>query len=425
MHRNTHRALLASLAFVTLGALALTGCAPGQPQDGDSGPVTITYAFWDPNMGEAFQAAADAFTQENPDITVEIRQVPFASYFTKLNTQLESKSAPDVFWVQNIQFPLYAANGALADLTSYRDKSDTDLSGVAESALDAFVYDDATYAMPWQAITFGLYYNKKLFAEAGVAEPTNDWTWDDVAAAAAKLTNTATGVYGIVAPLWNYGNIYQTMYANGADIITDDGSDTDFDSSKAVEGIKYWTDLVAAGYSPTLAQLTDTSQDQWFLSGKTAMESTGSWNASVFTDALGEDVGVVGAPAGSEDVSGAALTANAVAASSTHIAEAYAWAEFLTSAAGQKIINETAGGAAGAPVNAEANEAWLTAVGTPSAQVFLDQLPRTKPLPATKNTAAWENELAPTLTPAWNGTATAEEVAKKMAEIIREKLAAE
>lgn len=425
MKRPTRRTLLAPLALLSASALVLTACSPGDTDAKTDGPITITYAYWDPNMGEAFQAAADAFTKENPDVTVEIRQVPFASYFTKLNTQLASKSAPDVFWVQNIQFPLYAANGALADLNSYREQSKTDLSGVTDSALDAFVYDGATYAMPWQAITFGLYYNKKLFADAGVPEPTNDWTWDDVATAAEKLTDPANGVYGIVAPLWNYGNVYQTIYANGADIITDDGSDTDFDSPEAIEGIQYWTDLVAGGYSPTLAQLTDTGQDQWFLSGKVAMESTGSWNASVFTAEMGEDVGIVGAPGGARDISGAALTANAVAADSKHVAESYAWAEFLTSAAGQKILNETAGGAAGAPVNSEANDAWLKAVGTQSAQVFLDQLANTKPLPATKNTAAWENELAPILTPAWNGSESAEAVAKKMAALIREKLAEE
>lgn len=423
MPHLARKTALVSMAVLTTSALALTGCSSSDaPADG---PVTITYAYWDPNMGDTFQQAADAFTEANPDITVEIRQVPFESYFTKLNTQLESNSAPDVFWLQNIQFPLYAANGALADLTEMQSDSETDLSGVPETAQSAFEWDGKTYAMPWQAITFGLYYNKTIFANAGVAEPTNDWTWDDVASAAAQLTDAEAGVYGIVAPMWNYGNYYQTMYANGADIITDDGTDTDFDSPEAIEGLKFWTDIVAEGYSPTLAQLTDTTQDQWFLSGNVAMESTGSWNASVFTDAMSDNVGIVGSPSGESDVSGAALTANAVAAGSEHPAEAYAWAEFLTSAEGQTIINKAAGGAAGAPVNEEANDAWLEAVGTDSAQVFLDQLPDTKPLPSTKNTAAWENELTPVLSPAWTGEATAEEVAKAMAKVIREKLAAE
>jgi len=420
MNRNARSiARTAAALAATVGVITgVTACA----ESDSSGSVTISYGYWDTSMTDAFAQAAEAFEDDNPGITIELQQVPFDSYFTKLNTQLQGNSAPDVFWLQNIQFPLYSENDQLADLTDYVADDAASFEGIPASTMDTYVYDGKRYAVPWQVISFGLYYNKKMFADAGVAAPTNDWTWDDVAAAAAGLTDPATGTYGIVAPLWNYGNFYQTMYAFGAKIITDNGTDTDFDSPAAIKGLDFWADIVRKGYSPTLAQIADTNQDQWFQSGQVAMESTGSWNAAIFAGSLGEDLGIVEMPAGTVDTSGAATTANAVAKNSSHVAEAYKWVSYLASPEGQTLLNTAAGASAGAPANASANEAWLKSAGTPDARVFLDEIARTTPLPATRNTAAWENELTETLAPAWNGEASTEAVAKAMAEKIREAL---
>lgn len=418
--RPVHRPL-ALTAALTGVLVAVTGCAAGDASD--DGGVTISYAYWDSNMTAPYEAAAKQFHEENPEITIQLRQVAFGNYFTKLNTQISSKSAPDVFWLQNIQFPLYATNGALADLSPFVQGSDA-LAGIPENALNGYVVDGKTLALPWQSITFGLYYNKALFRAAGVEFPTEDWTWDDVAVAAEELTDSATGTYGILAPVWNYGAFYQTMYAEGATVITDDGKDTDFDSPAAVRGIEFWTHLSQAGYSPSVSQLAENNgdYDAWFTSGRAAMFSTGSWIASAYAKALGDDLGIVGAPSGKVDTSGFATTANAVSATSSHVEESYKWAEFLSGAEGQKILNSMAGGAAGAPVNAEANATWLKTVGVPDAEVFVDELAKATPLPATADTAAWESKQTATLVPAWQGEISAQEAAEQMAEIVRKSL---
>lgn len=409
-----------ALAAVLAGTLAVaTGCAAAAPAD-EGGDVTISYAYWDSNMTAPYEAAVKQFQQENPHIKVQLRQVAFDNYFTKLNTQISSNSAPDVFWLQNIQFPLYAKNGALADLTPYVSASD-ELAGIPQNALDGYVVDGKTLALPWQSITFGIYYNKALFRAAGVEYPTEDSTWEDIATAAKKLTDPSKGVYGILAPVWNYGAFYQTMYAEGAKVITDGGTDTDFDSAAAIRGLEYWAQLSQDGTSPSVSQLAENNGDynKWFTSGRAAMFSTGSWIASEYSKALGDDLGIIGSPAGKVDTSGYATTADAVSASSAHVAESYKWAEFLSGAEGQKILNSMAGGAAGAPVNAEANDTWLQTVGVPDAKVFVDELAKATPLPATDDTAAWESKEMVTLAPAWQGETSVEEAAKQMAAIIR------
>jgi len=417
----TRRAATAAAVTTALVLSAgMTGCAPASDS---SGPVTITYGLWAEEFRPAFQEAATAFEKENPNVTVELVVTPFDNYFTKLNTQVSSKTAPDVFWLQNVHVDLYARNGALADLTELRAASTTDLSGIPDSVSDPYVIDDKLYAMPWQALPFGLYYNEALFTAAGVDVPTNDWNWDDVAAAAAQLTDASTGQYGIVAPVWNYGTYYQTMYQQGASIITEDRKSTDFDSPEAVAGLDVWTNFVKEGYSPTPAQLSDTPPDSMFTSGKAAMITTGPWVAAGYSGALGDSAKVVEMPVDDLDVTGYATTTSAVSASTKHLPEAYKFAEFLSSDEGQKILASS--GIAGAPVNANANDSWIAAVPGVGVENLLAQIPNAILFPSSNATSVWEDKLVPTLSPAYDGTISTEDAAKQMAEIIKTALAAE
>lgn len=419
--RSRGRSAAAALVALTTAALGLTACS-SSPSTAD-GPVTITYGIWAEEFRIPFEDAIAAFEEENPDIDVKLVLTPFDEYFTKLNTQISSKTAPDAFWLQNIHINLYAKNGALADLAPQLAESETDLSGIPESIMDPYIIDGKQYALPWQALPFGLYYNADLFAAAGVDVPTNDWTWDDVAAAAAKLTNPDAGIYGIAAPVWGYGTFYQSMYGYGADVITDSGTDTDFDSPEAQRGLKVWTDFVANGYSPSVQQTTETPADGWFSSGKAAMITSGPWTASSYHDALGDALKVVAMPTGDVDRSGYATTTTAVSASSAHVAEAAKFAEFLSGDEGQKILSGS--GIAGGPVNANANQTWVDAIPGLGIENLLGQLKNAKLLPSTNNTAVWEDQEVTTFVPAYNGEAGVGDVLKKMAEITRAAIADE
>jgi len=66
------------------------------------------------------------------------------------------------------------------------------------SLINAFTYQGKTYGIPKDFNTLGLVYNKDLFKAAGVAEPTNDWTWTDLQTAAKKLTSGS--VVGLSLP---------------------------------------------------------------------------------------------------------------------------------------------------------------------------------------------------------------------------------
>ena len=174
--------------------------------------------------------------------------------------------------------------------------------------------------MPKDFDTVALWYNKELFDAAGVEYPSAGWTWDDLKAAAAKLTDPAAGVYGIAASQFGQENYYNSIAQAGGEVITADGTKTGYDTPEALAGIELWTDLIAAGSSPTAQQLTDTSPEDFFVSGKVAMFQNGSWAGGTYAanPDIADKINVAPLPAGPEGnqsvIHGLANVANAKSA---------------------------------------------------------------------------------------------------------------
>jgi multiple sugar transport system substrate-binding protein len=71
--------------------------------------------------------------------------------------------------------------------------------------------------------TIALWYNRALFDQAGVAYPTDDWTWEDLYAAAKKITKADGSVYGFACPNNNnQAGWYNLIYGNNGYVISED-----------------------------------------------------------------------------------------------------------------------------------------------------------------------------------------------------------
>jgi multiple sugar transport system substrate-binding protein len=288
-HLVTHAriALAATAAVVTM----LTGCSAAGGGDED---VTLTYQIWDAPQEEATQAMIDAFEADHPGVDIQLSVVPWAEYWTKLQTTATSGSAPDIFWMNTPSLPKYAAGGVLLPLD---DLDGFDASAFAPAAVSSATFDGTLYGVPKDIDALALWYNKAIFAAAGVDEPTNDWTWDDMVQAAQKLT--AGEVYGIPALSGDQLSYYNTIPQSGGYVISEDGTTSGYDDPKTIAGIQAWVDLIHEyKVSPTLQQMTDNDPTQLFQSGKLAMTYAGSWMIPVFTgDAnLAPELGVVMMP---------------------------------------------------------------------------------------------------------------------------------
>lgn len=108
-------ALLLALTLL-LSATALTGC--GGSGESSDGPVSLTLSLWDEAQLPVIQENVDAFNAAHEgEIKVNIEQIPWDTYWTKLDASLETNEAPDVFWM-NTYVQKYVDAGVLEPLDS-------------------------------------------------------------------------------------------------------------------------------------------------------------------------------------------------------------------------------------------------------------------------------------------------------------------
>lgn len=128
------------------------------------------------------------------------------------------------------------------------------------------------------------------------------WTKLEAAASGGKLGD---GVYPFACPVDFQTWYYQTVYANGGYILSDDKKSTGYDDPKTQEGIQCWIDMYNEGLSPSASALSETTADAMFEGGQLAMNFAGSYMVPEYAsnDAIKDKVDCVEIPTfnGKED----------------------------------------------------------------------------------------------------------------------------
>jgi multiple sugar transport system substrate-binding protein len=325
--RRTALALGGSVAL----AMVLTACSQGSAtsptadDDASDGNVTIRYMNFSANDGHEadLEAIVAAFEDENPDVDVDVETLPYADYFTKLQTAVAGGTAADAFELNYENFVTYAANGSLAELTG------VDAGAYNDSLIEAFTLDGVQYGLPESFSNVVLFYNKGLFDAAGVDVPTADWTWQDEKAAAEALT--ADGVWGDYQPV-SFHEFYKVLAQSGGEFFNEDKTQATFASP---EGIAAATWLVEKSGTtmPTEADGAGTPDfdSNLFKEGKLAMWHSGIWMFGALAEVEGLDWDVVVEPGNTTKASAMFTNGVAVSASSEQKEAAQRWVEFLTS----------------------------------------------------------------------------------------------
>ncbi len=292
--------------------------------------VTLTYFTFSaaPDHLADLDAIVQAFQQKNPNISIEVQTAAYADYFTKLQTQVASGSAPDTFELNYENSVSYANSGALLDLSPLAAADpDFDPAIFYPKAYEVFQADGVQFGLPEQFSDVLLYYNKDLFDAAGVAYPDASWTWADEQAAAEKLTDAASGQWGEFQPI-QFFEFYKVLAQNGGSFFNADKTASTFNDARGVEAAEW---LIGKLDKTMPSDAFGPDQDSaLFKSGKLGMWHTGIWMFSALKDTpFTWDVSVEPG-----NVTKAhQFFANAVVASAAteHPAEAWAWLRFLTS----------------------------------------------------------------------------------------------
>jgi multiple sugar transport system substrate-binding protein len=240
--------------------------------------------IWDSNQLAGLQQIADEWS-ETSGVQVKINVISWDEYWTLLEAGVSGGELPDVFWMHINEAEKYMDADVLLNLDDYIAADETtDLSNYYEGIVDIYSHNGSQYALPKDHDTIALLYNKDIFDKYNVDYPTNDWTWDDYAAAAAAITEAgkADGVYG-TAMNTNDGQDgwYNLIYDFGGTLISDDKKTSGMDDPNTIAAMTWLADNLFPSM-PDQNLMADTDPDQMFLSGLVGMMLQGSWMVNTF-----------------------------------------------------------------------------------------------------------------------------------------------
>ena len=257
-------------------------------------PVTITYAHFSGAgaQEETLKKMIEVFETKNPDIKVDLQITGFDDYFTKLATTVGGSNAPDVFEMNMENYLSYMLRGACADLTGLVN-ADNYSAGTLEAVSSA----GKLYAVPMSFSTCILIYNKALFDQAGIAYPTNDWTWADAQAAAEAITALGDDIWGYYQPI-TYNEFYKSVKSNGGSLLNEDYTAFTVNSPENVAVLDAMLKRVRGEnhVQPTAEEMAGRGDWDMFTEGKLGMIITGIWAFPTYTEKCAFDWDIVVEP---------------------------------------------------------------------------------------------------------------------------------
>jgi ABC-type glycerol-3-phosphate transport system substrate-binding protein len=274
-------AVSSSLVLALSGTL---GCGSDVPEEAAPAAPMIRVAYWGgPEEMAVLNELIEQWQQHNPGVQVRLEHTPFSAYVSRLLTRIAGGAAPDIMASEVNLFPRLWAKKVFLPLNDFLEGDpEFDINEFFPEVVKRFTVNGQVYGIPRDTAPFAcVYYNKRLFDEAGLPYPTDDWTWNDLLAAAQHLTKRdADGKvtqYGFYA--WAWQNF---VYSNGGKMVDDLYHPTRclLDEPAAIEGIQFFADLMGKyEVSPTPMALGNLAMgaQQMFMTGRVAMFSSGYW----------------------------------------------------------------------------------------------------------------------------------------------------
>jgi multiple sugar transport system substrate-binding protein len=351
---------IAALAVGVVAAGSMTACS-ASGSDGDT--KTITY--WASNQAptverdaEVLQESIDRYTEET-GVEVDLEVIPWSDLYNRILTAVSSGEGPDVLNIGNTWAVSLQSSGAFVpwegdalEAVGGQDRF------VQSSFATGGAEGQAPTSLPLYGLAYSLYYNTKMFEEAGITEAPA--TWEEFVEDAKKLTKDTDGdgqidQWGVsMAGSSISNNAHQAFVRglqNGGELYTADG-EPDFANDGVVTGVKEWVDLMAVDkvVSPSDAESVNGSDmAAAFADGQAAMffdqAPTDNLKSRDFTDYAAAPV-----PMESADATGLEGTQSHVAGINISVFdnsdskdEAIDFVKHLTSDDEQKYLNESFG----------------------------------------------------------------------------------
>jgi len=367
--------VVAGMILAACGSTASTTPAGGAATAGPAaaeapaaGGTTITYQLWDSNQQPAYQACADKFHEQNPNITVKIEQLGWGDYWSGLQTGMVGGTAPDVFTNHLAKYPEFASKNQLVDIQPLVDRDKVDIKQYIPGLADLWAREGKRFGLPKDWDTIAVVYNADMLKKAGVDPASlSDLTWNPTDGGTfgkliAQLTLDGNGKNGLdpafdKSKVVQYGFIPQgpggfsgqtqwSHFAYSDGFKFTDGPWTTkyyYDDPKLAETMQWYADLnLVKGFAPGNADVTSLGAGTMFQSGKGALTTDGSWTIGDYVKNSKFALGWALLPKGPQ---GRKSMFNGLADSiwvgSKHQEEAWQWVKFAASPTCADIVGAT------------------------------------------------------------------------------------
>lgn len=276
-NHTVHPVRTAVIALTATATVALAGCS-GASSDAEAESIT----FWLSTSTEQ-QAGYDALAEqyeEETGVAVEIVNIPYDGYSTRVRSAAQAKELPDVARVPGLD-PLWTS--AVQDLAPIVDEAE---NGVNE---DLIVRDEdgAVLSIPSDVTASGMFINKTLFDEAGVDYPTDPnetWTWDEFLDASTEVREATGAQYNLTFDA-SPSRFRAFQYQLGGEAIQyDDGEISTTDATVDIyERFKAMNDDVIM---PKSVWTSGADPNALFKSGQVVAYYSGVWQIADFSSTI-------------------------------------------------------------------------------------------------------------------------------------------
>ena len=259
-----HRAVGPSRPAVVIAALALgvqLGCAPAKQE-------IVFWQFW---PVEVMNPLLEKFERENPDTEVRMEQLTWQSGLEKITAAIAAGTVPDLCELGSTWMPRMLGSGQLADWSAGTADLRPSLRGWELCSVG-----DAVYGLPWVMGTRALFYNKTLFARAGLDSTRPPETWEELYQAAEAIEKLGGGVHGYGVQAGERYVLFKKFmpfaWGDGGRILSDDLQGAVFDSPENRAALEFYLSLRKVGLLERQDML-----DRAFKEGRLGLQISGAW----------------------------------------------------------------------------------------------------------------------------------------------------
>jgi multiple sugar transport system substrate-binding protein len=345
----TRRALLSALAAApVLVACGGSAAETNTPQRKAGEKITLRHTPWQGAPSRPAQTAVVTdWNKSHPDVqVVEEVQPGDGSLYQKLQIQAAADQLPDLSFMQgSADYVSFVTKGLLLPLEEMikKDKTFNAKERLQQRSRDVVEMLGHIWAMPVEAGTLVLFYNKNHFEEAGVPLPKRGWTWEDLLDKARKLTRQGESARFGYGQGNGIGRLEPWIVQNGTRILDKVSFPTksQLDSPQVIEALQYVHDLVWKHRVMPTAQMQPSAflQATGLWQGDQSMRQEGIWLVPDVAKNMKTPWGIVPMPKGKQEASQLQINVNVAFKSTKYPADCFEFLKFINNE-GQKHMIE-------------------------------------------------------------------------------------